>query len=143
MTEETSAGAVVYFKEEGEPKFLILHYEEGHWDFPKGHIIVGEKLEETALREIKEESGLDVILHVEFKENFSYFFKNKEGVIVSKRVYFFIGQAKTKEVSLSDEHIGYAWLSFEHAEKKLTYDNAKEVLKKAHEFLTQRKLKDF
>ncbi len=135
MAEEVSAGAVVYFKDGKALKFLLLHYEEGHLDFPKGHVIVGEKIEEAALREIKEETGLTVSLSVDFRETYAYTYKNKENIMSGKRVYFFIGESQSKETRLSDEHIGYAWLSYEHALGKLTYDNAKDVLKKANEFL--------
>ncbi len=138
MVNETSAGIIVYHDKKDDRKFLILHYTEGHWDFPKGHVEIGESLEEAALRETKEESGLTVDLNPGFKEHFGYFFKNKDGVIVQKTVYFFVGRAKTNQIQLSDEHIGYAWLSYENAIKKLTYDNAKEVLKKADAFLGQK-----
>jgi bis(5'-nucleosidyl)-tetraphosphatase len=143
MTNETSAGIIVYYKKEEPLHFLLLHYTEGHWDFPKGHVIVGEKLEETAMRETKEETGLTVNVNPEFKEQFTYFFKNREGVVITKTVHFYVGEAGSKEVEISNEHIGYIWMSYEHALKKLTFDNAKEVLKKAHEFLTQKRLKEF
>jgi len=143
MPNETSAGVIVYRKANGSPKYLLLHYQEGHWDFPKGHVEVGEKLEEAALRETKEEADLDVILHVDFQEHFSYFYKNREGVVMNKTVYFFIGQAMEREVTLSDEHIGYAWLSYDNALKKVTFDSAREVLNKANEFLVQKRLKEF
>jgi bis(5'-nucleosidyl)-tetraphosphatase len=143
MTNETSSGAVVYFESKGERKYLILHYEEGHFDFPKGHVEGMEKHEETALREIKEETGLVVDLNPGFKEHITYFFKGKQGVVVQKTVYFFVGKAHTEQVTLSHEHIGYLWLSYEHAMKKLTFDNAKEILKKADVFLGQKYLSEF
>jgi 8-oxo-dGTP pyrophosphatase MutT (NUDIX family) len=143
MPHEISSGAIVYYKENHKIQYLILHYEEGHWDFPKGHAKGNEKLEETAIRETKEETNIDVKLNPEFKESISYFYRNKEGVLMKKSVYFFLGKSDTKKVKLSFEHIGFAWLSYEKALEKLTYDNAKEILKKANQFLTQKTLEDF
>ena len=56
-----------------------------------------------------------------------YFFKKGEETIY-KEVVFFLAQSATEEVNLSSEHIGYAWLSYEHARKKLTFNNAKELI---------------
>jgi bis(5'-nucleosidyl)-tetraphosphatase len=143
MPEETSAGVIVFYLENHIPHYLLLHYEEGHWDFPKGHVEIGEKLEETARRETHEETGMEITLNPGFKEHYSYFYKNKQDIVMNKTVYFFVGQALAKTVKLSFEHIGYGWYSYDNAFKKLTYENAKEVLKKAHNFLMQRKIVDF
>jgi bis(5'-nucleosidyl)-tetraphosphatase len=143
MPAETSAGIVVFFSENKEIKYLLLHYSEGHWDFPKGHVEGIETLEQAALRETKEETGLEVPINEGFKEHISYFYKNRQGVIINKTVYFFVGQSATKEVKLSFEHIGYAWHSYENALKKLTYENAKEILRKANAFLVQKTLGDY
>ena len=142
MAQEISSGVVVYFKDDNKILYLTLHYEGGHWDFPKGHVEENEKLEETALRETKEETNLDVELHDKFKKSLSYFFR-RDGLLVSKTVYFFLGKTPNKKVKISSEHIGFKWLIFEDALELLTFDNAKEVLKKAHEFLTQRTLADY
>ncbi|MGB9598810.1 MAG: bis(5'-nucleosyl)-tetraphosphatase, partial [Minisyncoccales bacterium] len=122
--------------------YLLLHYpgtshraKKDYWDFPKGHLEKGEKLEETAKREIEEETGLKDIKFIEgFKETIKYFFK-WEGKNVLKFVTFFLVKTKTKNVQVSTEHLGYAWLHFEEAMEKLTFKNAKEILKKANEFL--------
>ena len=69
-----------------------------------------------------------------FRESVKYFYKkDKENVF--KEVIFFLAEARNEEVKISFEHIGYAWLSYEHAEKKLTFNNAKELLGKANKFL--------
>lgn len=140
--QEISSGVVVYFKEGHKILYLTLHYESGHWDFPKGHVEENEKLEETALRETKEETNLDVDLQENFKKALSYFYR-RDGLLVSKTVYFFLGQTNNKKVKISSEHSGFKWLIYEDALELLTFDNAKEVLKKAHEFLTQRTLADY
>ena len=135
MVKERSVGAVIYRLEASQPYYLLLHYGAGHWDFPKGHPEKGESDMEALRREIWEETGItDVVFDLEFREKIHYFFR-KEGKTVYKEVVFFLGQTKTKEVKLSFEHIGYAWLTYEKALKQLTFDSSKQVLKKAHEHL--------
>ncbi|NTV23279.1 MAG: NUDIX domain-containing protein [Nanoarchaeota archaeon] len=140
---ETSAGIIVYRKHDDKIQYLLLHYEEGHWDFPKGHVEGTETLEETALRETFEETGLKIVMVDGFSEHFTYMFKNKQDLVITKTVHFFLGMSFDSNIRLSDEHIGYVWQSFDHAEKKLTYENAREVLRKADTFLKQRTLGDF
>ena len=140
--QEISSGVIVYFKDDNKILYLTLHYEGGHWDFPKGHVEENEKLEETALRETKEETNLNIELNQDFKKSLSYFYR-RDDLLVSKTVYFFLGQTHNKKVKISSEHIGFKWLTYEDALELLTFDNAKEVLKKAHEFLTQRTLSDY
>lgn len=135
MPVEKSAGAVIFRKDEGKIFYLLLHYEAGHWDFSKGHIEKGESLEDTALREVKEETGIEDAKFVEgFKERIKYFFKGDKGNIF-KKVTFFLFETKQKEVKLSFEHIGYKWLSYKKVLSQLTFKNAKEILKKADIFL--------
>lgn len=133
---EKSCGAVVYFLEGGKRLYLVLHYEERHWDFPKGHVEEGESEEQTARREIEEETGLAQLeFQPGFREKMSYSFK-RDGKDVPKDVIFFLAKSKSKQVRLSHEHIGFVWLPYESAKKKLTYKSAKEILQKAEETLS-------
>jgi len=136
---EISAGAIVYRIDEKsrKPKYLLLHYGSGHWDFVKGHIEGRETEEETLRREAKEEAGLtDLKLIKGFREKLGYFY-NKDGSTVAKDVIFFLAETNIAEgdVKLSFEHSDYSWLGFEAAVKKVTYSSSKDMLKKAHEFL--------
>ena len=136
MKREFSAGVVLFYIRNKTIEYLLLHYASGHWDFPKGHIEKGETKQETALRELKEEAGMSAQLCEGFEDSFEYFFKNtKTHELINKTVYFFVGQAVTKQVTLSHEHIGYEWLEYNQALEKITYKNAKELLKKVHTFL--------
>jgi bis(5'-nucleosidyl)-tetraphosphatase len=128
-----SAGIIV-FKRNKEIRYLLLHYESGHWDFPKGTIEEGENEKETALRELKEEAGINAKIIKDFKEKIQYFYR-EEGELVKKEVVFFLGETKEENVKLSYEHIGFDWLNFEKAIERLTFKNSKEILKKANEFL--------
>ena len=76
MPKEKSAGAVVFRKENNRTYYLLLHYEAGHWDFPKGHIEKDEKEEDTVKREVTEETGIEDIKIIEgFKEWIKYFYR--------------------------------------------------------------------
>lgn len=134
MPIERSAGAVVFRKEKGNISYLLLHYQAGHWDFPKGNIERGEKMKETVKREIKEETGIEDIEFISgFKENIEYFYKLK-GQTIFKTVTIFLVETKTREIKISCEHIDFEWLSYEEALIRLTHKNAKEILKKVNEF---------
>lgn len=135
MPQEKSCGAVVFRRQKDGIKYLLLHYNAGHWDFPKGHPEKNEKEEQTAAREIREETGIEDVEFADgFREIVKYFYK-KEEEIVYKEVVFFLAQSAAEHVELSKEHIGYAWVSYEHAQKKLTFNNSKELLEKANGFL--------
>ena len=136
MIEETSAGIVLFRKEESKILFLLLHYPSGHWDFVKGKMEQGESTHQTAIRETKEETGITDITFVEnFEEWIEYNFKY-QGELVQKKVVFFLAETKTKEVKISHEHSGYTWLDYNSSMEKTTFDNAKTVLTKAQKLLS-------
>lgn len=133
---EKSCGAVVYRLEEGNRLYLVLHYEEGHWDLPKGHVEEGENEEQTARREILEETGITKLEFApDFRHVITYKFKRK-GRLIPKDVVFFLAKTEESEVKLSDEHIGFEWLDFEGAKKRLTYPNTKHLAMLAEERLS-------
>lgn len=135
MPREKSCGAVVFTKGQ-EVKYLLLHYEAGHWDFVKGNVERGESEEETVLRELREETGIVAAKFVRgFREKISYFYR-RHGTTISKQVVFFLVQAHESEVKLSYEHVGYDWLTYENALARLTFNTAKKVLRRAHRSLT-------
>ena len=137
---EISAGAVI-FVDNKERKYLLLHYEQGHWDFRKGNIEKGEEKKQTVTREVKEETGITAISFIEgFEEKLHYFYK-RDNQLISKDVIFYLTETKETYVKLSFEHIGYKWLNYSDALKQLTYKTAKEILKKAEKFLNSRLIK--
>lgn len=135
MPVEISAGAVIFRREGDETKYLLLHYAAGHWDFVKGNVEKTEEEQDTVVRETKEETGIEDLRFLEgFRETITYFFK-RGGRTIRKEVIFFLAETKTSDVKLSYEHVGYDWLSHNEAVERLTFKNAKEVLRKAHEHL--------
>ena len=136
MIEETSAGIVLFRKEESKILFLLLHYPSGHWDFVKGKMEQGESTHQTAVRETKEETGITDITFIEnFEEWIQYNFKY-QGELVQKKVVFFLAETKTKEIKISHEHSGYTWMDYNSSMEKTTFDNAKTVLTKAEKLLS-------
>ena len=137
MIDETSAGIVLFRKEDLKNLFLLLHYPSGHWDFVKGKMEQGESIHETALRETKEETGITDISFVEnFEEWIKYDFQYM-GELVHKKVVFFLAETKTNKVKISHEHLDYAWMDYNTAMEKTTFDNAKTVLTRAQSLLAK------
>ena len=137
MPREISAGAVIFRKSKEGPQYLILHYELGHWDFVKGNIEKEEDENETVRREIREETGIRRIKFIEvFRETIKYFYKWK-GQNIFKIVIYYLVETRQRAVKLSYEHIGFDWLPYQRAMERLTFENGKEVLKKAHKFLKE------
>jgi len=165
MPIEKSAGAIVFRKEtrikaskankltsfsmrdeEGKIYYLLLRYppskkaKKEYWDLPKGHVEKGEKEINTVRREIEEETGLkDVVFVSGFREVIKYFFRFN-GRTIFKTVIFFLTETRKKEIKISEEHLGYKWLPFQEAFKKLTFRNAKNILKKADDFISKKGL---
>ncbi|MBC7114494.1 MAG: NUDIX domain-containing protein [Archaeoglobi archaeon] len=135
MRYERSAGAVIFRRNEGRVRYLLLHYPAGHWDFVKGNIEKGESEVETVRRETEEETGISRIKIFEgFREEISYKYR-RDNELIHKEVVFYLAETDEEEVSLSYEHTGFKWLSYEDAMKTLTYENAREVLRKARALL--------
>lgn len=137
MIEETSAGIVIFRKEDSKNLFLLLHYPSGHWDFVKGKMEKDETTHQTAIRETKEETGITDISFVEnFEEWIEYNFQY-QGELIHKKVIFFLAETKTKDVEISHEHQNFTWMDYNTAMEKTTFDNAKTVLTKAQMLLSK------
>ncbi|MBQ9251414.1 MAG: NUDIX domain-containing protein [Clostridia bacterium] len=132
MKLEKSCGAVVYKLEGTSPLFLIEHMALGHTSIPKGHVEGNETEEETALREIREETNLEVDLDTGFRHTISY--SPFEGI--HKDVVFFIARAKTDLlINQESEVSALEWLPFDDAVAAMTYDTDKETLQAARKYL--------
>ena len=90
-------------RKNGEQYDLVLlrHRFGGHWSFPKGHVEAGETERQTALREVKEETGLSIRLYDGFRESVEYF--PQAGV--KKQVVYFLGEALGDELVRQEEEI--------------------------------------
>lgn len=131
IKKETSCGGVVYRKKDSF-EFLVLKHQAGHYAFPKGHMEKGETKKETAIREIKEETGIDVELDENFVEKTVY--SPKENVL--KEVYFFLAKEIGGELNPQEKEIqSMEWLKYDEAYEILTHDRDKEILRRANDYL--------
>jgi bis(5'-nucleosidyl)-tetraphosphatase len=136
MRQLISAGIITFYqKQDEEQLYLLLHYPHGHWDLSKGKMESNETKEQTAIRELREETGLKAQIISGFETSYSYVYTEKDGIVSQKTVYFFVGKASIQEVVLSHEHQDYAWLPYDQALQQLTFENTKKVLHEAEEFL--------
>jgi 8-oxo-dGTP pyrophosphatase MutT (NUDIX family) len=134
LIEERSAGAVVFHSDDGNRYYLLL-INAGRLDLPKGQIEQGEDEMTAAMRETKEETGLELKFINGFKKVVEYFYARPGGERVHKFVTFFLAESKSKEVKVSSEHQGYVWLSYEEAMRKASYRSTKLLLASAENFI--------
>lgn len=133
MNFEKSCGVVIYRRIGEDLEFLSISNRcDGHWGFPKGHVEKNETEEETAIREVNEETGLQVNLISGFRESVEYLVKED----TKKEVMFFLAQTNEQIVYIQlDEIVDYKWANFQDSLQLLNYESSKGVLVKAHEFI--------
>jgi bis(5'-nucleosidyl)-tetraphosphatase len=126
---ERSAGVLLFRDDDaGVRRFLLLDYGS-HWDYPKGHVEPGEDDPTAARRELMEETGIRQADFVDgFSREMTYVFRSRKGGLIKKTVIFFAARTEESAVTISHEHVGFAWVTKEEALKKLTYPNARAML---------------
>lgn len=127
MRREKSCGALVVRKrDEGYDLVLLRHKFGGHWSFPKGHVEAGESERQTALREVREETGLIIKLLDGFRESVEYF--PKPGV--KKQVVYFLGEAQSDKLIPQEEEISdLQWTPLDQASDMVTFANDKRLIR--------------
>lgn len=132
MKTEKSCGAVVLRKDQGRLQVLLIkHINGGHWAFPKGHVERGETEEQTALREIKEETGLTVMLDTNYRKTVTY--SPKKDVV--KDVVYFVAVAKYGQRTAQKSEISrIRWTDADRAADFVSFENDKVILLGALEY---------
>ena len=133
MTYEKSCDGIVYRKFHGNTEILLIkHIKSGYWSFPKGHVENGETEEETAKREIKEETGIDVYIDSGFRETVTYSPRKD----AKKEVVYFVARARNYDYTPQLEEISeIRWVGIGQAHNLLVYDNDKLIVNKAKSFI--------
>ena len=127
MEKEKSCGIVVF----NNNTVLIVKHNVGHYGIPKGHVEDGETEQETAIREVKEETNIDAEIIGDFRKKITY--SPKKNVL--KDVYFFAGIATSFELTKPNDEIALAmFVPFEDAFKYITRRNERKVLKAAIDY---------
>ena len=136
MIKQKSCGGVVFTRDGGEIRYVIIRQTNGVVCFPKGHVEAGESEDETAVREIKEETGLDVTLIGGFRECDNYQFTLDDGRKILKDVIYFLCEFSAQspvpqEAELADIYL----LTYAEARAKLQFARSREILDRAEKFL--------
>ena len=124
LKKEKSCGCIII-----KDKKVLLVYEKNRnfWGFPKGHMEDGETEIETALREVKEEVGLDVEIDKKRRYTLNYVINNE----IDKTTVLYIAKAKNEKIIMQESEIeNTKWCSFEEALNMLTFDDWKDMFKK-------------
>lgn len=130
MKKEKSCGIVVF---DGDKVLLVFH-NLGHYGIPKGHVEKGETEEETAVREVKEETNCDAKIIPGFREVITYSPKPN----VMKDVVFFVGEALTTDLKPQEEETSDVFfINKSESLKTITHKEEREVLEKAIKFMEE------
>jgi 8-oxo-dGTP pyrophosphatase MutT (NUDIX family) len=133
---ETSAGGVVYRLEDGIPLFLLIRDSYSNWGFPKGHLESGERAEDAALREVREETGLRDLSIRGTIDTIDWYFRFR-GRLIHKVCHFFLMEtAEAATAPQSTEGItACQWTAYDEAAVCVSYANARHVLERAREMI--------
>lgn len=129
MRREKSCGALVLRKNENSYDIILLRHKfGGHWSFPKGHVEAGETEEQTAMREVKEETGVSIKIMDGFREGVEFF--PKPGV--KKQVIYFLADALDETLVRQVEEISEVrWVPLEIASDMMIFSNDKRLIRLA------------
>lgn len=133
--QEYSAGGFVYKMIDGILHYLLIMDPYGRWSLPKGHIESGENIEDTAVREVQEETGLGHLDVKDYLGEIMFYFRLK-GKLVHKRTHFFLMKALDDKplVPQHDEGIhGVGWFTEDEALEASEYKNNLPILKQGIE----------
>lgn len=130
--QDQSFGVIPFFLSDRGIEVLVIKHVGGHWDFPKGHAESNETTEESARRELAEETGIyDVELYKQHQYRNQYSFKTEQGR-THKVVIYFLGICKTQETNIQPEEIADCrWLSTGKARERLSHENSRRILDQA------------
>lgn len=133
-----SCGFVAYKQIENANYYLIIKSLSGDVGFPKGHMEQGESELETAIRELKEETGIDVNVIPGFRRQIEYELRRAPDTI--KQSVYFLGECISDNIVCQEAEVTEAgFVSYEDALKLLTFEETKNILEDAEKFLDKTK----
>lgn len=120
------AGGVVLRGEAGRPEVLLVRYRSGAWVFPKGHIEPGETHEQTAVREVQEETGVAASIVAALP---STHYTNDKGV--AREVFWFLMTTQQAAQTLEDTFSEGGFVPLEEARTRVSYPEDRQLLEQA------------
>ncbi|MDG6905583.1 MAG: NUDIX domain-containing protein [Nitrososphaerota archaeon] len=146
MENVRSAGVILFTTTQNDTSFLLLRHRDGHWGFPKGHMLSGEDEFDCAIRELKEETGvtreqIEFLVGVERTIDYSY---ERDGEKIHEETTYLLANSMNGPVSvalLAEERNGYLWTDLRKALELLQFENLKWVLTSAYQLIRNERQK--
>ena len=131
LKREFSAGGVC-FKKEDSKIFIVIYKPEGRnaWQLPKGWIDKGESSQEAAIREVKEEGGVEGKI-IQKIDTIKYFFNWQDEKIFKTVTFYLMEYVKGRPEDHTWEAETAEWIEIDEAVERLTFKDEKEIVKKA------------
>lgn len=138
MKPERACGVITVYREDGKDLFLILKDDNARdsWSFPKGHMEKDETVEETAMRELREETGITEVHILDLPLIEEHYDVMRDGEKNLKINTYLIGFVESRDVTIQEgEILDYKWATYEDALATFSYQARKDTLTKANEYL--------
>jgi bis(5'-nucleosidyl)-tetraphosphatase len=134
VTIELSVGAIIRYQSveynRDHSEFLLLRNKRGFWGFPQGHKEKGENEIQTLQREVHEETGIvDLDIH-QYIGKIQYKYFRADGIRSEKEVKFYFATTPVREVTISNEHEGFKWTTYQDAHSLLDHRQLKSIILK-------------
>jgi 8-oxo-dGTP pyrophosphatase MutT (NUDIX family) len=134
-----SAGGVAFRKQDGRIDVALISVgADNRWQLPKGLVDKGESTEDAAIREVREEAGIDteIVTRIDKVEYWYFWKENGQRIRYHKFVYFYLLRYKAGDVRDHDHEVNEArWVDIDDAIKMLAFDNEKKIMEKAKELI--------
>ena len=134
-----SAGGVAFRKQDEQVEVALISVGgDNRWQLPKGLVDKGESTEDAALREVREEAGIDteIVTRIDKVEYWYFWKEDGQRIRYHKFVYFYLLRYKSGNVRDHDHEVNDArWVNIDDAIKMLAFDNEKKIMEKAKELI--------
>jgi len=127
MALEQSFGIIPLRRRKGSWEVFLIQHHAGHWGVPKGHPELNETPQQTASRELTEETGLDVLRFLDHHPLEEGYWFTREGEKVHKTVQYFVAEVQGNVVLQEEELLEGKWVPLEKAERHMTFPEGKKL----------------